>query len=198
MNYLAHVFLARQSPDSMIGALLGDFVKSNLAGIYGKEIEREIHIHRRVDAFTDAHPVTKAARELFRDNTRRFAGISLDVFYDHALTQCWGEYCAVPLDEFIQYFYGALLERRHILPANLEMAVNRMVQQDWLGSYRDFDGVKIAVGRISTRLSKNGHLLRESLVDIEENYEKLSQGFDIFFPELLGFVEEERIRYADQ
>jgi acyl carrier protein phosphodiesterase len=198
MNYLAHVFLARQSPDSMIGALLGDFVKSNLAGIYGEEIEREIRIHRKIDVFTDAHPVTRAARELFRENTRRFAGISLDVFYDHALTQRWGEYCAVPIEEFIQQFYAALHARQHILPANLELAADRMIRQDWLGSYGDFDGVKIAVGRISTRLSKNGHLLRESLIDIEENYETLSQGFDTFFPELMAFVEEERIRYAGQ
>lgn len=182
----------------MIGALLGDFVKSNAAGIYSEEIEREIRIHRKVDAFTDAHPVTRAARELFRDSTRRFAGISLDVFYDHALTRRWEEYSAVPLEEFIQQFYGALLERQHILPPNLELAVHRMVTQDWLGSYKDFDGVKIAVGRISTRLSKNGHLLRESLIDIEANYEKLSQGFDSFFPELMGFAEEERIRYAGQ
>ncbi|MDF3036990.1 MAG: hypothetical protein K0S28_2264 [Paucimonas sp.] len=42
MNYLAHIYLARQSGDAMVGALLGDFVKANRADAYAGEIRREI------------------------------------------------------------------------------------------------------------------------------------------------------------
>eukprot|EP01034_Spumella_vulgaris_P035964 gene35964-44346_t len=57
MNYLAHIFLARQSDAAMIGAMLGDFAKANVSGVYTPEIEREIMLHRYIDSYTDSHPV---------------------------------------------------------------------------------------------------------------------------------------------
>ena len=53
-------------------------------------------------------------------------------------------------------------------------------------------GVDIAIQRVSTRLSRNGYLLRESVVDLEQNYADLSQGFLEFFPQLQSFVLEQR------
>ncbi|MDQ9169385.1 ACP phosphodiesterase [Oxalobacteraceae bacterium R-40] len=195
MNYLAHILLAQQSEDAMVGALLGDFCKPNDADRYGKEIAREIFIHRKVDAFTDSHPVILQAKSLFRQTTRRYAGISLDVYYDHILARYWQTYCAIPLDPFVHRFYRALLDRREMLPVSLERQVGRMVNQDWLGSYRDFDSVKTAINRISERLSRNGDLLKDSIEDLEINYDELCDGFHAFFPDLIRFAQHERERF---
>jgi acyl carrier protein phosphodiesterase len=178
----------------MVGALLGDFCKPNDAGRYGKEISREILIHRKIDAFTDSHILILEAKSRFRQQTRRYAGISLDVFYDHILARHWEAYCEVPLDPFVHRFYRALLAHQEKLPISLAGQVGNMVSYDWLGSYRDFDSVKIAIRRISERLSKNGAFLKDSVADLEANYEEFSEGFHAFFPDLIRFARQERER----
>lgn len=196
MNYLAHIYLAQQSDDAMVGALLGDFAKANAVEAYDADIAREIHLHRKVDSFTDRHPVVSEARKLFQGSTRRFAGISLDVFYDHVLARTWDRYSGIPLEVFTGRFYQALLGRRELLPDRLAQVAPRMAEHDWLASYREFDNVRIAVTRMSGRLSRNGELLRETLVDLEAHYDVLSDGFHVFFPELIAFVEAERSKSA--
>jgi acyl carrier protein phosphodiesterase len=192
MNYLAHLYLARYSDDAMLGALLGDFVKPHSSAPFTPEIAAEIITHRKVDAFTDSHPIVLDAKALFNGPPRRYAGILLDVFYDHMLAKHWRHYSDVPLDTFIARFYSALQRRADILPPNLARLAPYMIEQDWLGSYLHYDGVDIAVRRISTRLSKNGDLMRDGLVDLKLHYAGLEQGFHEFFPELIGFVDARR------
>ncbi len=192
MNYLAHIYLASHSDDAMLGALLGDFVKPHSGDQFSAEMEAEILTHRKVDSFTDSHPIVLNAKALFEGPRRRYAGILLDVFYDHLLATSWARYSDVPLDGFIQRFYAALARRADILPANLARAAPYMIEQDWLGSYLRYEGVEIAIRRISTRLSKNGDLLRDGLADLKANYAQLEAGFHAFFPELIAFVDERR------
>lgn len=192
MNYLAHIYLANQSNDAMVGALLGDFVKADFAGNFTPEIEQEIRIHRKVDGYTDSHPVVLAAKQEFDPLRRRYAGILLDMFYDHVLIANWSMYSDTPVEHLIARFYQALLDRRAMLPERLGRMLPYMVEHDWLGSYRDFSGVEIAVDRVSQRLSRNGDLMREGVQDLRANYASLSAGFHVFFPQLIRFAEELR------
>jgi acyl carrier protein phosphodiesterase len=198
MNYLAHIYLARQSDHAMLGGLLGDFVKADITGKFGKEIEREILIHRKIDTYTDSHPLVKAARQLFDPVRRRYAGIVLDVFYDHVLAKNWSSYCATPLPDFVQDFYRVLRENKSLLPERLANAVPYMVGQDWLGSYRNYSEVEVAVNKVSIRLSRNGDLLRDGLLDVQANYSSLSDGFLEFFPDLIRFTETYRASVIDR
>jgi len=202
VNYLAHIYLASQSDDAMIGALLGDFAGATYVGDYTPEIEREIAIHRKVDIYTDSHPVVLAAKEQFEQGRRRFAGILLDIFYDHVLIVNWAQYNLQPSDrpasELIARFYRALQARRAILPERLQRMLPYMVEHDWLGSYREFAGVEIAVKRVSERLSRNGELLRDGLEDVRKNYASLSAGFHEFFPDLIGYAGQLREGMLEQ
>lgn len=188
MNYLAHIYLARQSDDAMIGALLGDFATADYAGKYTPEIEQEIAIHRKVDSYTHSHPVVLAAKEQFEPGRRRFAGILLDMFYDHVLLANWSRYSDQPADALIARFYAALEARRAILPERLQRMLPYMIGQDWLGSYHELAGVEVAAARVSQRLSRNGELLRAGLEDLREHYVSLSAGFHKFFPDLIDHV----------
>jgi acyl carrier protein phosphodiesterase len=198
MNYLAHIYLARHSDDAMLGAVLGDFVKPHSGHQFSAEMEAEIVTHRKIDAFTDSHPIVLEAKALFAGAHRRYAGILLDVFYDHLLANHWERYADVPLEALIQRFYGALARRADVLPPNLARAAPYMIEQDWLGSYRDYAGVDLAVRRISTRLSKGGELMRSALADLESNYAALETGFHGFFPELIAFVDQRRLIHDER
>lgn len=196
MNYLAHIYLARHSDAAMVGAMLGDFVKANDVDNYPPEIAREITLHRLVDSYTDSHPTVVAARELFGPGRRRYAGIVLDVFYDHVLSRDWANYCALPREALIAQFYGALTSHEAMLPARLREMLPYLIEQDWLGGYASFDGVAQTVARVSRRLSRNGHLLREGIDDLVLHRDAIARGFDQFFPELVAFATARRAELA--
>ena len=80
MNYLAHLLLAEDTEESLLGNFLGDFVKGNIGTRYSPAIARGILLHRKVDAFTDTHPITKSSRCLFSRQRRRYAGIIIDKY----------------------------------------------------------------------------------------------------------------------
>lgn len=193
MNYLAHIFLARHSADAQFGALLGDFVKPGRDRDFALETQREIILHRKVDSFTDAHRLNLQARALFTDGRRRYAGILLDVFYDHVLAKHWHRYSDLHFTQFVQDFYGSLMQRSALFPEHLQYAAPKMVEQDWISSYTEFEGVRTAIQRMSHRLTRNGNLLRDGLQDLEQHYSALSDTFFEFFPELEAFVVRERL-----
>jgi len=78
-------------------------------------------------------------RECPCHSTRRFAGISLDVFYDDVLARAGDRYSGIPLEIFTGRFYDALLARRDLLPDRLAQVAARMAEHDWLALYREFD-----------------------------------------------------------
>ncbi|MBF3245410.1 DUF479 domain-containing protein, partial [Pseudomonas aeruginosa] len=108
MNYLAHLHLGGPQPAQLLGSLYGDFVKGRLQGQWPGEIERAIQLHRRIDAFTDSHPLVHAAKRRFPLERRRFAGVLLDVFFDHCLARDWNDYADEPLPQFVERVYGTL------------------------------------------------------------------------------------------
>lgn len=199
MNWLAHLVLARQSDDAMLGALLGDFVFGS-SGLerFGAVARREILLHRRVDAFTDAHPAVAALRARFPDGRRRYAGIALDVYFDHLLARDWSRW-AMPgeaLPAFTARAYAMLDARHDALPPRLQAIAPQMAAHDWLGGYRHRASVDRAVTRIAGRLSRHGERLVACLDDLPALEGEASAAFDALFPALGAFVEAERARMA--
>ena len=92
MNYLAHAWMARHSDDAILGQLLGDFVHGPSALLdWPLSVRAEIERHRRIDRYTDNHPTMVAARMRF-GGLRRYAGIALDVYFDHRLAREWSRW----------------------------------------------------------------------------------------------------------
>jgi len=187
MNFLAHAWLARHSDEAILGALLGDFVFGRLAlEDWPDAVRREIVVHRRVDRYTDAHPAVVAARALFANGLRRYAGIALDVYFDHCLARDWHRWNDTPLDEFTTRVYRVLREHAAQLPPRLRAIAPRMQAHDWLGSYRERDSVDHAVRGIATRLSRHGERLVECLPVLREHRAAIDAAFEAFFPDLLA------------
>ncbi|WP_084304975.1 ACP phosphodiesterase [Phytopseudomonas flavescens] len=190
MNYLAHLHLGGNAPAELLGSLYGDFVKGPLAGQWPAGIETAIALHRRIDAFTDSHPLQAQARARFPAQRRRVAGIFLDLFFDHCLARDWQRYSEQPLDRFTTRVYQVLAAEAR-LPGNLQHMAPRMAAQDWLGSYRDFEVLGQVLAGMARRLSRPA-LLDGGLDDLRRLYEPLSEDFSTFYPLLMAFAGEQR------
>lgn len=186
MNYLAHLHLGGQKPAQLLGSLYGDFVKGLLPGRFPADIEDAIRLHRRIDTFTDAHPLIKQAMARFPTERRRYAGIVIDVFFDHCLARDWARYSDVPLQAFIRKVYQ-VLANEPALPERLAIIAPRMAAQDWLGSYVDFESVGDALAGISRRLSRPEGLAG-AMQELRGLYQPLSEDFREFYPQLQAFV----------
>lgn len=185
MNYLAHAWLARHSDDAILGQLLGDFVHGQQALLdWPLPVRSEIVRHRWIDRFTDAHPAVVEARSRFGP-LRRYAGIALDVYFDHCLARDWERWNASPLDAFTARVYHILAARQAELPPRLAAMAPRMAAQDWLGSYRQRHSVDRAVRGIATRLSRNGDRLVACLEVLHRERPALETAFLTLFPDLV-------------
>ena len=186
MNYLAHLHLGGQSSDELLGSLYGDFVKGPLVGRFSPETEAAIQLHRTIDAFTDSHVLVKRALSRFPGEKRRYAGIALDMFFDHCLSRDWEEYASVPLENFAQQVYG-ILEAEPCLPPSLAQVAPLMISEDWLCAYRDIEMIGYGLGVVSRRLSRPDGL--DGLFEqLQADYEPLSADFREFYPALRAFA----------
>ena len=185
MNYLAHLHLGGPRPEQLLGSLYGDFVKGRVQGQFTPSIEAAIQLHRHIDVFTDRHPLVGQALSRFSLTRRRYAGIVLDVFFDHCLARDWALYAEGELDSFTARVYRVLESERN-LPGRLADIAPYMAANDWLGSYRDFEVLGPVLRGISRRLSRP-EALAHAMRELEGLYEPLSEDFRLFYPELQAF-----------
>ncbi len=190
MNYLAHLHLGGEAPAQLLGSLYGDFVKGPLKGRWPADIEAAIALHRRIDAFTDSHPLQARARSRFPAARRRYAGILLDLFFDHCLARDWARYAEQPLEQFSARVYR-LLAQESELPGRLALIAPRMAAQDWLASYRDFAVLEQVLVAMQRRLSRPEGLAG-AMAELEQLYRPLSEDFREFYPQLQAFAAAQR------
>ncbi len=194
MNYLAHLFLAENSDDSILGNFLGDFVKGRLGSAYTIGIIKGIITHRKVDSFTESNNWFLISKKLISQSRRRFAGIIVDVSFDHFLAKNWSDYSSLELSVFTRRVYDLLEAYRGILPEKLQLIIPRIIGEDWLGSYLNVDGVGTTLNKISRRLRRENSLTG-AVEELISNYNALEGNFRAFFPELIAYVEDYRKNY---
>lgn len=190
MNYLAHVYLSHRSPDAIVGAILGDFVKGREVRGWNEQVRLAIEQHRAIDGYTDRHPVVVASRTLISAERRRFAGVLVDIFYDHFLARHWSRYHDQPLPCFTRRVYDALLPQRAQLPPRLQSILPGMAVNDWLASYAELRAVDYALNGIARRLRypDRARVLHAAVGELERNYAALEDHFERFFPQLREFA----------
>lgn len=187
MNFLAHLALAPDDEDARLGSLLGDFVKGPLGDRYPGALGEAIVLHRRIDSFTDAHPRVVASRARIGPAHRRYAGIMIDLYYDHFLARRWDEFHDEPLADFSARIY-ALLARRHAeLPEALQFLAPRMAARDWFGSYVEVDNIGRALEGIGRRLRRGNGLVGAD-ADLRRDYAGFEADFEAFYPEVRRFA----------
>ncbi|MEM8641765.1 MAG: ACP phosphodiesterase [Cyanobacteria bacterium P01_G01_bin.54] len=188
MNYLAHLFLAENTPDAQLGNLLGDFVKGPLMQyqtIYRPDVLRGIQIHRWIDQFTDRHPLHCQSRQRVAPTLRRFAGIAVDIYYDHFLACHWSCFSAQPREQFVAEIYTLLSTRQAELPPRLQAMLPYIIREDWLNGYQAQVSLQGTFMRLGHRI-KRQHPLAQAPELLQQHYTALEADFLAFFPELIA------------
>lgn len=187
MNYLAHLALAQPNHHSLVGNLLGDFCKGVPLNSLPTTILAGLANHRAVDSFTDQHPLVRQSRLLFSTQRRRFAGIALDVLFDHFLIRHWQQFYPQPFTHYKHQLYRQLAEAEPLMPLAMQRTMQSVRSDDWFGSYQHLPTVAIALERIAKRI-RFSNQFAGVLADIEPNYVCLEQTFLLFYPQLQQHV----------
>jgi acyl carrier protein phosphodiesterase len=190
MNYLAHLYLSGESEKLLVGNFIGDYVKGKQYQHYPDEIARGIMLHRHIDSFTDEHELHREAKKFFRSEFGHYAGIVVDVVYDHFLANNWNRYSETDLRWFAKWSHSVLLSNFKHLPLRVQGFLPFLIQHRRLESYATSEGITQALnvmGKYSSLPSKSEH----AKLVLLNNYSQLEQNFEAFMEELINYVRSE-------
>ncbi|HEU0187373.1 MAG TPA: ACP phosphodiesterase, partial [Gallionellaceae bacterium] len=151
MNFLAHALLAGDEPALIVGGVVGDWIKGPLPGTLPADLARGVVLHRAIDNHAESQPSFCQSRHRVSAERRRYAGVLVDVFYDHLLARHWAAVHSQPLDVFCASVYRLIEDRMGELPDTSHHALRMMAREDWLGSYAGIEGIADVLARMSHR-----------------------------------------------
>ncbi|MFN8257656.1 MAG: ACP phosphodiesterase [Bacteroidales bacterium] len=197
MNFLAHLYLSANDAEIKTGNFIGDFVKGSAHINYSRKIQQGILLHRKIDHYTDRHPVTKELSQLVKSKFHRHAGIVIDIFYDHFLSRNWSLFSDDALNTFINKCHHILLANFFILPGQVKSFLPVMIAKNRLQSYYEIEGIENAL----KIMSKYTSLPAESSFAVEvmkNNYGFINDKFIDFFSEIIDYVNLELKKYNEE
>jgi len=170
LNFLAHALLAGDNPALIVGGVIGDWIKGPLPGALPDDLAKGVSLHRAIDSFAESQPAFRRSRARISVDRRRYAGVLVDVIYDHLLASNWADIHHQPLEEFCAGVYGLISDRLNDLPASSRPALTMMEKENWLSSYAQIDGISDVLLRMSRRARQPNPLAngeREFLADVD-------------------------------
>ena len=138
-----------------------------------------------------------AARRAFDPPLRRYAGIALDIWFDHLLARDWHRLAPVcdhaeSLDDFAQRWLALLDAHAAELPEALRRFRAYMHEHGLPAAYADAATIDLVLHGVAARLSRPSPL-GDMLPALKENAAGLQRHFDAFYPDLAAFARGVRV-----
>ncbi len=190
MNFLAHIYLSGDHEDLLVGNFIGDYVKGNNYLKYPKDVSRGIMLHRKIDYYTDQHPVTRKSRNHIIEYYRKYSGIVIDILYDYLLANNWDRYSDIPLPVYVNSVFQILKKNYDIFPQGIKNWFPNFIRNNWLISYSTLGGVETVLHRMSSRTSLPEYT-DFAIERFENKSEEFNAEFNEFFPDIRKYVESE-------
>jgi acyl carrier protein phosphodiesterase len=191
VNYLAHLVIAERYGDDagyLAGSLLPDFVRGRLPRVVGP-VARGVALHRWVDRLTDIDPIALRTRGRLRPTHGRFAGVLVDMLYDHCLARRFGDWSAVPYAAAIDRYHARLSAALPDIPPAGRPGLTRLIEASWMRRYADLDGMRCILWMMQTYLSQrfDREVRLEHAADTFVTHaDAMQSDFDAFFTSLLN------------
>ena len=192
MNFLAHIYLSGDNDLIKIGNFMADGIRGRQYEKYPLEIQKGIILHRAIDTFTDAHPIFRQSTKRLHQNYHHYAGVIVDVFYDHFLAKNWNTYSDERLEDFVARFYQSLSDNKSVLSERTLMVMPYMFEQNWLVSYQTVEGINRILTQMDHR-TKNLSKMRFATNELSEFYSEFENEFTKFFEELITYSNNKMI-----
>ncbi len=172
--------------------MIGDFVKGMkaLEG-FPEDMRQGLLLHRKIDAFADAHPATLKAKNLFRADYRLYAGAFVDSLYDHFLANDPHYFPREQdLSDFAQEVYTTLQQYQELLPEGFRRMLPYMVSDNWLYNYRTLKGMQKSFRGVAHRAQyiESSDKAYETFVG---HYYELNQHYFDFMDDISAYVKNE-------
>ncbi len=194
MNHLAHFFLSGDNEDLAIGNFVADFISNRELPQFTEGVKRGIMLHRKIDAFTDAHPVVKQSTKRLHPFHHKYSPVIVDIYYDFLLAKNWDKYAVGDpsvwnddLRSFIDKIYNLLTNRHLELPTKLRNRLPRMIADDWLMRYTTYEGLHRAFLMIEKHAAFPGNF-GNAATHLEMYLEEFDAEFNLYFPDLQSHV----------
>ncbi len=194
MNFLAHLYLSGDDDEIIIGNFIADMVKGQKINGYSIGIINGILLHRQIDVFTDKHSVVRKSKDRLRGKYRLFAGVIVDMYYDHYLARNWSDYSKHSLQDYAGKAYELLQKHESILPARASFILPYMVENNWLVNYANPESMNRFFGGMARR-SAFPSGMEHAVEDLMQHYQLFEREFQTFFPELIDFVEQQGVSH---
>jgi acyl carrier protein phosphodiesterase len=191
VNHLAHVLLAGPQPESRLGAMLGDFWRGAPDDAWPPSLQAGVRLHRKIDVYTDSHPQVETARSLFAPPLRRYAGILLDVYFDHALALHWQQYAQESLVALSASVLDQLAANEAWLPPDLVRFAAYMRRNGLFAAYAERSVIERVLAGIGMRL-RHANPLADAAPALWQHAEELDRCFAAFFPDLRAEADRQR------
>lgn len=186
MNFLAHIYLSGDNDLIKIGNFMADGIRGKHFESYPTDVQKGIILHRAIDTFTDAHPIFRQSTKKLHENYHHYAGVIVDVFYDHFLAKNWAKYSDEKLDIFVERFYQSLHNNPAVLSERTKGMMPYMIEHNWLVSYQTVEGINRILTQMDHR-TKNESKMRFATNELSEFYSEFETEFSEFFKELILF-----------
>ena len=193
MNFLAHLHLSAGTPASMLGGIVADFMRVPDFAALPPDVQDGVRLHRSIDGFTDRHPRVLASVRRVSDRFGWFAGIVIDIYYDHVLARDWPRYSPEPLAAFAGRAYAALETVFPVATDEGKPFIRRFIDHDFLASYATADGIADTLARVSDRIARRipsrAMRLEGGMPELVAADAELAADFHAFYPELIAFAD---------
>ncbi|MFV8327736.1 ACP phosphodiesterase [Flavobacterium sp. ZS1P14] len=184
MNFLAHIYLSGDNDLIKIGNFMADGIRGKHFESYPSEVQKGILLHREIDTYTDTHPIFRQSTKKLHQNYHHYAGVIVDVFYDHFLAKNWAKYSDEKLEDFVARFYQSLHDNTAILSDRTREIMPYMIKYNWLVSYKTVEGIKRILTQMDQR-TNNESKMRFATNELAAFYVEFENEFTHFFEELI-------------
>ncbi len=155
---------------------------------FAESIQKGIRLHRQIDRYTDNHPVVRQGTHRLQPHHHKYAPVVIDVLYDHLLIQNWSRYSKEPLSQFTDRVYEILNRRMEAMPGKMQKRLPRMIAANWLMGYGTISGLEFVFARMQER-ARFEAAFEAAPRHLLQHYEAFFEEFNLFFPEVIEFVE---------
>lgn len=191
MNYLAHSLLSFNDEQLLVGNFIADHIKLHKAEHLPDEIKKGMLLHRKIDYFTDTHPLFVKSKRFFYEGFERYSGVLLDIYYDHILARNFEHYSDEPLQDYVTRIYKVLQSNSQHLPESSKRFLEYAVKNNTFFEYSKKEGIKMVLQHLSYRIN-HGIDLSLSFPLLEANYEEIERDFFVFMKDITAFLKREQ------